>query len=171
MPHEFVIRLPYFHMSVDLGTRLCSLREVVMKKSMGGPRVSAHLVSSDHEAPYPKPAYAWYVLGVLMLVYVFAYIDRGILTLLVDPVRHDLNISDTQMSLLIGISFVVFFVGFGIPLGRLADSRSRRGLIAAGFACWSLFSAGSGFVRNYLGLAVTRMGVGVGEASLSPAAY
>src|SRR5262249_54149631 len=58
-----------------------------------------------------------------------------------------------------------------IPLGRLADSRSRRGLIAAGFACWSLFSAGSGFVRNYLGLAVTRMGVGVGEASLSPAAY
>lgn len=142
-----------------------------MKEPVEGVGASAQMEGLGNEVPYPKPAYSWYVLGVLTLVYVFSFIDRSILTLLVDPIRRDLQISDTQMSLLIGISFAAFYVSFGIPLGRLADSRSRRGLIAAGFACWSLFAAGSGFVRNYIQLAVTRMGVGVGEASLNPAAY
>jgi MFS family permease len=122
-------------------------------------------------ARYPKPTYAWYVLGVLTLVLVFSFLDRQILNLLVGPVRHSLQISDTQMSLLIGIAFAAFYVSFGIPLGRIADSRSRRGLITAGFALWSLFSAGCGLAGNYSQLLIMRMGVGVGEATLNPAAY
>ena len=121
--------------------------------------------------PYPAPAYAWYVVGVLTLVYVFSFIDRQILSLLVRPIREDLGISDTQMSLLMGFTFAVFYTFFGIPLGRLADSRSRRGIIAAGFAAWSLATAGCGLIRSYVNLLLCRIGVGVGEASLSPAAY
>ena len=84
------------------------------------------------EEPYPPAPYAWYVVGVLMVVYVFSFIDRQILSLLVGPIRRDLAISDTQMSLLMGFSFALFYTFFGLPLGRLADSKSRRGLIAAG---------------------------------------
>jgi MFS family permease len=121
--------------------------------------------------PYPKPAYAWYVLALLTVVYVFSFIDRQILNLLVGPVRRDLGLTDTQMSLLMGFSFALFYTGFGIPLGRLADSRSRRTIIAIGFATWSLFSAGCGLARTFVQMLLMRVGVGVGEATLSPAAY
>jgi len=125
--------------------------------------VEADPAQDQHDLPYPKPAYACYVLVVLTFVYVFSFIDRQVLSLLVGPVRRDLGITDTEMSLLIGIAFAAFYVGFGIPLGRIADSRSRRGLITAGFALWS--------TKTFPQLALMRMGVGVGEASLSPAAY
>ena len=91
---------------------------------------------------YSSPRYAWYVVIVLTLVYIFAYLDRQILNLLVGPVRKDLGISDTQISLLIGIAFAAFYVTFGLPMGRIADSYSRRGLIAVGFFLWSIFAAG-----------------------------
>jgi MFS family permease len=116
-------------------------------------------------------AYAWYAVAVLTLVYVFSFLDRFVLNLLIQPVRRDLDISDTGMSLLTGFSFAVFYTVFGLPLSRLADSHSRRGLIAAGFVIWSLFTAGCGLARNFSQLLAMRMGVGVGEASLSPAAY
>lgn len=120
---------------------------------------------------YPSRTYAWYVVGVLTLVYMFSFLDRQILNLLVGPIRADLGISDTQMSVLIGFTFALFYVGFGIPLGRVVDSGKRTSLIAVGFALWSLFTAGCGLANSYLQLLVMRMGVGVGEASLSPAAY
>jgi MFS family permease len=120
---------------------------------------------------YPPRGYAWYVVGVLTFVYIFSFIDRQILNLLVRPIRRDLGISDTQMSLLMGLSFAVFYTLFGIPLGRLADSKSRRTIIAGGFALWSLFTAGCGLARNFGQMLLLRMGVGVGEAALSPAAY
>jgi MFS family permease len=110
-------------------------------------------------------------VGVLTLAYVFSFIDRQILNLMVDPVRRDLGINEKQMSLLMGASFAIFYTFFGIPLGRLADTRSRRGLIAGGIALWSLATAGCGLTRTFWQLAVMRMGVGIGEASLSPAAY
>ena len=128
----------------------------------------------DHEpddSAYPNPRYAWYALSVLTLVYVFSFIDRQILNLLVVPIKADLKISDTQMSLLIGLTFAVFYTAFGIPLGRIADGHNRRGLIAAGFALWSAFTAACGFIGSFPQLVFMRMGVGVGEASLSPAAY
>ncbi len=121
--------------------------------------------------PYPPARYAWYVVGVLTFIYVFSFIDRQIMNLLVVPIRRDLKISDTQMSLLMGFTFAVFYTFFGIPLGRLADSRSRRGLIGAGLVTWSVFTAGCGIAKNFGQMLLMRVGVGVGEASLSPAAY
>src|SRR5271155_3859127 len=85
---------------------------------------------------YPSAGYAWYVVGVLTLAYIFSFIDRQILNLMVDPIRRDLGISEKQMSLLMGASFAVFYTILGIPLGRLADRRSRRAIIAVGIACW-----------------------------------
>jgi MFS family permease len=105
------------------------------------------------------------------VVYVFSFIDRQILNLLVRPIQRDLGITDTQMSLLMGFSFALFYTLFGIPLGRLADSRSRRSIIAAGFAFWSLFTAGCGLVKTFYQMLLMRIGVGIGEAALSPAAY
>jgi MFS family permease len=122
-------------------------------------------------APYPKPARAWYVLGLLTLVYLFSFVDRTILNLLVGPIRRDLHITDTQMSLLMGFSFAVFYTFFGLPIGRMADSHSRRQLIAGGIATWSLFTAGCGLAKNFGQMLLLRMGVGVGEAALSPSAY
>lgn len=131
---------------------------------------SAHTPSLEKES-YPPVAYAWYVVGVLTVAYVFAFIDRQILNLLVGPIRRDLHISDTQMSLLMGFSFAVFYSFFGIPLGRLADSRSRRTIVAAGMVLWSLLTAGCGLARHFWHFLLLRMGVGVGEAALSPSAY
>jgi len=125
----------------------------------------------EEETPYPAPAYAWYVVAVLTLFYVLSFIDRQILALLVEPIRRDLGIGDTRMSLLMGTSFALFYTFFGILIGRLADTSSRRGLIAGGLAVWSLFTAACGAVSSFALMLLMRMGVGVGEASLSPAAY
>src|SRR5690606_37221690 len=81
-------------------------------------------MSSDRDrGDYPSPGYAWYVVAVLAIAYIFSFIDRQVLTLLVKPIQADLEITDTQMSLLMGLSFAVFYTLFGIPLGRLADTR------------------------------------------------
>jgi MFS family permease len=121
--------------------------------------------------PYPSERVAWYVVGVLMVVYIFSFMDRQILSLMVGPMKEDLGISDTQMGLLMGPTFAIFYAIFGFPLGRLADSKSRRTIIAVGLGAWSLMTAGCGMARNYTQLLGFRLGVGVGEASLSPAAY
>ena len=120
---------------------------------------------------YPPRAYAWYAVGVLTIAYMFSFIDRQILNLLVGPIRRDLGISDTKMSLLMGFSFAIFYSFFGIPLGRLADSKSRRTIIAAGMLLWSLLTAGCGLAKNFGHFLLLRMGVGIGEAALSPSAY
>ena len=120
---------------------------------------------------YPSSRYAWYVVGVLTLAYVVSFIDRRILSLLVGPIKADMEIGDKQMSLLMGATFAVFYTLFGIPLGRLADTRNRRNIIAAGIAVWSLMTAGCGLTRTFWQLALMRVGVGVGEAALSPSAY
>ncbi|MGQ0623031.1 MAG: spinster family MFS transporter [Panacagrimonas sp.] len=115
--------------------------------------------------------YPWYVVGILMLAFVFSFVDRQILNLLVGPVRQDLGIGDTQVSLLLGPAFALFFVLAGLPLGRLADSHSRRGLITLGLVFWSLATAACGFARSFEHLFLARACVGIGEAVLAPAAY
>jgi MFS family permease len=115
--------------------------------------------------------YAWFVVGVLTLAYVFSFIDRQIFSMVVTPLRRDLNISDFQVSLLIGFSFVLFYTAFGIPIGRLTDVYSRRVIIVIGLVLWSLFTTGCGLARTFPVMLALRMGVGVGEAALSPAAY
>ena len=104
-------------------------------------------------------------------MYVFSFLDRTILSLLVGPIRRDLHVTDTQVSLLMGFSFAVFYTFFGLLIGRMADAYSRRQLIAGGIATWSLFTAACGLAKNFGQMLLLRMGVGVGEASLSPCAY
>tara|TARA_R110002049_G_scaffold115854_14_gene268101 strand:- start:11518 stop:12882 length:1365 start_codon:yes stop_codon:yes gene_type:complete len=122
------------------------------------------------EDGYPSPAYAWYVVVVLTLAYTVSFIDRQIMSLMVEPIRRDLQISDTQMSLLLGLAFAIFYTLLGIPIARLADRYSRRGIIAAGIATWCVMTAACGLSRNYVQLFLARVGVGVGEAALSPSA-
>ncbi|MEZ5505027.1 MAG: MFS transporter [Gammaproteobacteria bacterium] len=120
---------------------------------------------------YPGAVRAWFTVFILMLAYVLSFVDRMILNLLVGPIKADLQLTDTEMSLLMGLSFALFYTICGIPLGRLADSKSRRGLIAAGVVVWSAMTAACGLAKNYWQFFLARVGVGVGEAALSPAAY
>lgn len=121
-------------------------------------------------AELPSPRHAWYALGLLILAYVVAFIDRGILALLIEPIKHDLGLSDLQMSWLLGPAFGIFYVTLGLPIGVLADRSSRRNLLMAGVVLWSLATAACGFARGFLQLFVARVFVGVGEATLSPTA-
>ena len=116
-------------------------------------------------------ARSWYALAVLFIAYTFAFVDRAILSLLVGPIRADLQISDTQISLLHGFAFALFYTVLGIPIARLADQYNRRNIIAAGVAAWSIACAACGLARNFTQLFLGRIGVGIGEAGLSPAAY
>lgn len=118
-----------------------------------------------------KNLYTAYLIFILLLAYTFSFIDRQILSLLVEPMKRDLDITDTEMSLLQGLSFALFYTLMGLPLGRVADSKSRRGLIAGSIFLWSIMTAACGLAKSYWSLFFARMGVGVGEAGLSPAAY
>ena len=122
------------------------------------------------EPPWPRPTYAWYVACVLSLAYCFSYIDRQILNLLVVPIQADLGISDTQMSLLQGLAFALFYTTLGLPLGRMADRWNRRNLIAIGATVWCLMTAACGLADSFEELFLARIGVGIGEAVLTPAA-
>ena len=115
--------------------------------------------------------YAWYVVIILMIAQVFSFIDRMIMGLLVGPIRSTFQISDTEYSLLAGFAFALFYGVMGLPLARIADSKSRRGLIATGIAVWSVMTAVCGLAKGFWTLFFARVGVGVGEATLSPAAY
>ncbi len=113
---------------------------------------------------------AWYIVAVLTLANVSGFVDRQILSLLVEPIKRDLGVSDTQVSLLMGLSFAVFYSVLGIPIGRLADRGSRRVIVATGAVLWSAMTALSGLARSFSQLFVLRVGVGVGEATLGPSA-
>jgi MFS family permease len=122
-------------------------------------------------SPYPPPAKARMAAAVLAVAYMLSFIDRQILSLLVEPMKRDLRITDFQASLLQGFAFAVIYAAAGIPFGRLADRFSRRNLIIAGVAVWSVMTTLCGLVRSFGGLFIGRFGVGIGEAALSPAAY
>jgi MFS family permease len=113
--------------------------------------------------------YAWYVVGVLTLANLAGWVDRLILSLLVVPIRRDLGISDTQMSLLMGFAFSVFYTVLGLPLGWLADRWNRTKLMGWSVAVWSVMTSACGLAGSYGRLLLTRVGVGVGEATLNPA--
>lgn len=112
-----------------------------------------------------------YVLFILMLVYVFNFLDRQILAILAEDIKADLGLSDSAMGFLLGTSFAVVYGVFGLALGKAADVASRKNVIAWSISLWSLMTAASGLARSFLPLASARMGVGVGEAGASPAVY
>lgn len=119
---------------------------------------------------YPRRGYAWTVVAILIATAVLSYTDRQVLSLLVDPIRADLGISDTQISLLLGTAFAVVYGVAGIPLGYLADRTSRRNLIFAGVVVWSVGTLACGLSHSFGQLFAGRLVVGLGEAVLSPAA-
>ncbi len=127
--------------------------------------------STAQDNDYPNSGYAWYVVVILTIAYVFSFLDRQILALLVEPIRADLDISDTQMSLLQGLAFGIFYTLLGIPLGRLADKRSRRVIIATGISIWCMMTAACGLAKNFGQLFLARVGIGIGEAALNPSAF
>lgn len=122
--------------------------------------------------PAERPAgYRYLVVTILMVVYTFNFLDRQILSILAEPIRQDLGLSDTQLGVLTGLAFAVFYTGFGIPVAWLADRANRVRIIAAACAIWSLFSAACGLANNFVQLLIYRIGVGVGEAGGSPPSY
>jgi predicted MFS family arabinose efflux permease len=118
-----------------------------------------------------SPAYSGYVLGLLFVVYVFNFVDRQILSILLEPIQRELGASDTAMGFLTGWAFAVFYTFAGIPIARFADRSVRRSVIAAGAALWSAMTALSGLAQGFGQLALARIGVGVGEAACSPPAH
>jgi MFS family permease len=122
------------------------------------------------DGEYPPASRGWYVVAVLTLAYMISFLDRQILALLVEPIRQDLGLSDTQISLLLGLAFAIFYTLLGLPLGRLADRYSRRTIIAAGITVWCMMTAACGLAKNFTQLFLARVGVGVGEATLNPCA-
>lgn len=115
-------------------------------------------------------AYAIYALALLMFVYILNFLDRTIIYILFPLIKKEMAFSDTQLALLGSTSFVIFYTVLGVPFGRMADRGSRTKLIAVGVAVWSLFSGLTAFADGFWTLFLCRVGVGVGEATLGPAA-
>jgi len=141
------------------------------KQENGGASAQSERAPTVPSEDFPNPVYAWYVVSVLTIAYIFSFIDRQIVNLLVEPIRQDLGLSDTQISLLQGISFALFYTVLGIPIARLADVANRRMIIGVGVFLWSLMTCACGMAKSFPQLFAARMGVGVGEAALSPSAY
>ncbi|MEZ5500390.1 MAG: MFS transporter [Steroidobacteraceae bacterium] len=121
---------------------------------------------------WPPGRQAWYATSVLMIAYLFNYVDRQILSMLVKPIKADLALSDTQVSLLHGMAFAICYTVLGVwPVGRWADTGNRRNVIAGGVFLWSLMTTLCGRASTYGGLFLARIGVGIGESALTPSAY
>ena len=118
-----------------------------------------------------SPAVRNYALGVLVVVYTFNFIDRQILSILLEPIKRDLGLSDSALGMLTGFAFALFYATLGIPIARFADRSNRRNLIAWALAIWSAMTAVSGLAQNFWHLLLARIGVGVGEAGCSPPAH
>jgi len=131
------------------------------------------MTSSKEEksAPYPSIAIAWMVVAILFTVTLFSQLDRQLPALLVKPIKAEFSINDTAFSLLQGYAFAFVYAIMGLPFGKLVDQTHRRNLIIAGVVVWSAMTIFAGFAGTYAQLFLARMGVGVGEAILAPAAY
>jgi len=113
--------------------------------------------------------YRYYVLGVLTLVGTFSWMDRQLFSIVLESIKRDLHFSDTQLGLLGGIAFGLFYSTVGLPLARLADRVNRRNMIAGTLALWSVMTALCGFTSNFFSMFLARTGVGIGEAGSAPA--
>jgi MFS family permease len=132
---------------------------------------NAEVSRLEDDEDYPALASASYCLTLLFIAYVFSFIDRQILSLLVGPIREDFGITDFQFSLLQGAAFALLYTIAGLPLGRLADRYSRRLIISGSVFFWSIMTVSCGLTKNFTQLFIARMGVGAGEAGLTPPAY
>ncbi|MCK9505954.1 MAG: MFS transporter [Porticoccaceae bacterium] len=124
-----------------------------------------------HSDPYDNKGYRYYVLGILTMTYMFNFVDRQILSILQEPIKNELQLSDTQLGLLTGFAFAVFYIVLGLPIARWADQGIRRNIVAYALGLWSLMTAVCGMAQNFIHLLLARMGVGVGEAGCSPPSH
>lgn len=122
------------------------------------------------DAPWPGATRGWWAVGVLTFAYVVSFVDRSILSLLIEPVKADLRLTDVDIALVQGFAFAAFYALMGLPLGWLVDRHSRRAIIAAGVLVWCVATAASGLAGGFVALFLARLFVGAGEAALSPAA-
>ena len=118
-----------------------------------------------------SPRYRWYALAVLTAVYTSSHVDRQIMGIVLEPIKLELNASDTQMGFLIGLTFALFYATLGMPIAWLADRYNRRNIITAAVTIWSGMTAACGFAGSFFQLALTRIGVGIGEAGSSPPSH
>ncbi len=119
----------------------------------------------------PDTTYGWYVVAVLLVCFVVSFMDRMVLNLLIEPIKRDLSLTDTEISLLLGIAFALFNATLGLPIGWLADRANRVRIVAAGVLLWSVMTALCGTAKSFAALFAYRMGVGIGEATTQPAGY
>jgi len=126
--------------------------------------------ATKFEADPVSPVRAYYVVIMLMIAYMLSLLDRVLLGFLIEPVRLDLGLSDTQIGLLLGFGFALFYSVLGVPLGALADRGNRRNLIVVGLLIWTLATAATGFAGGFIAILLARTMVGAGEAALSPCA-
>ena len=132
--------------------------------------------AAPHAAPVPSPAplsagYRRYALSVLLVIYTLNFLDRQIMSVLAEPIKHDLGLTDTELGLMTGLAFAVFYTFLGIPIARYAERGNRPLIISAATAVWSAFTVMCGYAQNFVQLVVARIGVGVGEAGCTPPAH
>lgn len=120
---------------------------------------------------WPNQKYGWYVTTILLIGYTFSFVDRQVLNLLVEPIRLDLGITDTQISFLQGFAFVITYVAMSIPIGRMVDKFNRVRIMIGGILVWSITTIACGLSGNYTQLLAARLGVGAGESTMTPAAW
>jgi MFS family permease len=139
------------------------------------PEITSRAASPERasvvDAEYPPARHAWYCVFALALAVMINFLDRGILTLLVEPIKRDLRLSDIQMSLIMGFAFTFFYAVLGLPVARLIDRKSRKFIMTAGITIWSVMTMFCGLATNFWHLFIARMGLGVGETTSGPSAY
>lgn len=131
---------------------------------------TAH-ASVERPPPLVSPAARRYALALLFSAYTVNYVDRQVITILQDPIKADLGLTDTQLGLLTGLSFAMFYAVMGVPIARLADFHSRKTIISVAMALWSFMTALCAAAGSFVTLLLCRIGVGVGEAGLTPPAH
>lgn len=127
--------------------------------------------TSEREDKLRSPKYRGYVLSVLVVVYVFNFLDRQIVTILAEPIKNDLGLNDTQIGLMTGLAFALFYTILGIPIARLADRANRVSIISVALVIWSGMTALCGTAQNFTQILAARVGVAVGEAGCTPPAH
>lgn len=135
------------------------------------PIPTAKLRPRYSDEPWPAPRQAYHVAWVLAAVQMCAQLNNGVMTLLVEPIKRDLNLTDMEMSYLLGFSVTLFYVLIGIPAARLVDRRNRKHLLAASVFIWSLASAACGMAQNFWQFFIARFGIGAGESISGPLSY
>ena len=125
------------------------------------------MATNTTEQPYPSRRYAWFVVFVLILASLLAFVDRQVVAIVVEPMKEDLGVGDTKIGWLYGM-FALFYAVAALPIATLADTKSRKHIIAVGIFLWSLMTVACGLTKSYWQILIARIGVGVGEATLSP---